>query len=268
MLVGNHILSIMKLTITFLSALALILITSCEKVIHIDLDEADQKVVIEGVILNGDTIQRVRVTRTTSFENSTGVPTVDNAVVNVSDDLGNNGVFTSVGNGWYELSGYPGVQGRTYSITVTVEGQTYTATSQMPTLVPIDTLYVEFYPFGNDTFTTLVPAHFDPAGIANYYQFHVTKNGLKKNDVYLQDDQFTDGNLTVQPLFLPGLEINDTIIVTMFCIDKPVWTYFNQLSLNASNSTTPANPVSNFSGGCLGYFSARTWSTKQVIVGQ
>ena len=248
--------------------LALLQFSSCEKVIHIDLDEADQKVVIEGVILNGDTIQRVRVTKTTSFENGSGVPVVDNAVVSVSDDIGNTGIFTSVGNGWYELTGFPGVEGRTYSISVTVDGQNYTASSQMPDFVPIDSLFVAFYPFGNDTLTTLVPAHLDPAGIANYYQFHVTKNGVRKDNIYLQDDQFTDGNLSIQPLFLPSLELHDTLIVTMFCIDKPVWTYFNQLSVNTSNSTTPANPVSNFSGGCMGYFSARTSSTKQVIVGQ
>lgn len=257
-----------KYIVFILGLIALVQFNSCEKVIHVDLDEIDQKVVIEGVILNGDTVQRVRITRTTSFENSSGAPAIDNAVVTVSDNLGNSGVFTSIGNGWYELSGYPGVPGRTYGISVLVDGQTFTATSQMPDLVPIDSLYVEFYPFGTDTFTTLVPAHFDPAGIANYYQFHVTKNGVREKGIFLQDDQFTDGNLTVQPLFLSEIALNDTIEVTMFCVDKPVWDYFNQLSVNASNSTTPANPKSNFTGGCLGYFSARTSSTKSLIVGQ
>lgn len=257
-----------KIFILFLALFPLFFIYSCEKVINIDLDEASQKVVVEGIILNGDTIQRVRVTRTTSFDDSDGVPTVDNATVSVIDNLGNTGSFTAVGNGWYELSGYPGVEGRTYSIQVIVDGQTYSAQSTMPSLVQMDTLYNEFYPFGTDTLITVVPGRNDPAGIENFYQFHIKKNGVKVKDVFLQDDQFTDGNFSVEPLFISDLKLNDTLVVTMFCIDKPVWTYFNQLGLNASNSTTPANPVSNFTGGCLGYFSARSFSTKQVIIGQ
>lgn len=241
---------------------------SCEKVIHVDLKEADRKFVIEGTILRGDTIQRVRVTKSTSFEVSTGAPTVDNAIVTVSDDLGNTGVFTAVGNGWYELVNYPGVEGRTYTLQVSADGNTFQASSTMPGFVPIDSLYVVFYPFNQDSLITVVPAHFDPAAVENYYQFRVTKNGERDKSIYLQDDQFTDGNLTIQPLFISDLQLEDTLVISMFCIDKPVWTYFNQLSVNASNSTTPANPTSNFSGGCLGYFSARTVSTKQVIVGQ
>lgn len=259
----------MKLVIVFcLAFLSLWHLNSCEKVIDVDLDETDQKIVVEGVILNGDTIQRVRVTRTTSFDDSNGAPTVDNAVITVTDNLGNIGTFASVGNGWYELTSYPGVEGRTYSIQVNVDGQTFLANSTMPNLVPMDSLYTEFFPFGMDTFITVVPSRYDPVGIANFYQFHLFKNGVKQKEIFLQNDQFTDGNLAVEPLFISDIKLNDTLKVTMFCIDKPVWTYFNQLAVNASNSTTPANPVSNFTGGCLGYFSARTWNTREVIVGQ
>lgn len=256
----------MKLFSLLIGLISLQLLFSCEKVIHLDLDEADQKVVVEGYIMEGDTTHRVRITKSTSFEVSTGAPAIDNATVTVIDNLGNTGVFVSVGNGWYELTGYPGVSGRTYSIQVIAEGQTFTANSTMPDLIPIDSLYVQYFPFGTDTFITIVPAHLDPVGIPNYYQFHIQKNGERVKGIFLQDDQFTDGNLTIQPLFLSDLEQQDTLIVSMFCIDQPVWNYFNQLAINASNSTTPANPPSNFSGGCLGYFSARTSSTKQVIV--
>lgn len=259
----------MKYIITVLISVVFILaFSSCEKVIHVDLKDADQKFVIEGTIIRGDTVQRVRVTKSTSFEVSTGAPAVDNAIVTVVDDQGNTGVFTAVGNGWYELVNYPGVEGRTYTLQVVAEGNTFQASSTMPGFVPIDSLYVVFYPFNQDSLITVVPAHFDPAAVENYYQFHVTKNGERQKDIYLQDDQFTNGNLTIQPLFISDLQLEDTLIISMFCIDKPVWTYFNQLSVNASNSTTPADPTSNFSGGCLGYFSARTVSTKQVIVGQ
>ncbi len=257
----------MKFIITALVSFAFLLgFSSCEKVIDVDLNDTDQKVVIEGFILRGDTVQRIRITKTQNFDESTAPPAVDNASITVIDNLGNAGTFTSVGNGWYELTNYPGVEGRTYTLTAVVEGNSYSGSSTLPFYQPMDDLYVEFYPFGGDTIISLVPSHYDQPGVPNYYQFHVYVNGERDKSVFIQDDQFTDGNLVVEPLFVSELEIGDTVRVDLFCIDKPVHTYFNQLSVNSSSSATPANPISNLSGGCLGYFSARTFNSRTIIV--
>lgn len=257
----------MKFAITTLISLLFILgISSCQKVIDVDLNDADQKVVVEGIILRGDTIQRVRVTKTQNFDESTPPPVVNNAVVTVVDNLGNAASFTSVGNGWYELTSYPGVEGRTYTLSVVVDGVTYSGSSTMPNYQPLADLYVDFYPFGADTLISVVPAHFDEGGVQNFFQFHVYRNGERDKGIYIQDDQFTDGNLVIQPLFVSDVEMQDTVRVDFFCIDKPVHSYFNQLSINSSSSATPANPVSNMSGGCMGYFSARTFDSKTVVV--
>ncbi|WP_300665189.1 DUF4249 family protein [Fluviicola sp.] len=257
----------MKFAITtFLSLLFLLVISGCQKVINVDLNDTDQKVVVEGVILRGDTIQRVRVTKTQNFDESTNPPAVDNAVVTVIDNLGNAASFTSVGNGWYELTSYPGVEGRTYTLSVSVDGNTYSGSSTMPNFQPLANLYAGFYPFGTDTLISVVPAHYDEGGVQNFFQFHVYRNGERDKSIYIQDDQFTDGNLVIQPLFVSDIQMQDTVRVDFFCIDKPVYSYFNQLSINSSSSATPANPVSNMSGGCMGYFSARTFDSKTVIV--
>jgi len=246
-------------------SVAVLTTVSCEKVIDIDLNTEDPKYVIEGEVLAGDTIHRVKITRSLNFDESQAFPTVDNAVVTVTDNLGNSATFTSVGNGVYELTGYPGVEGRVYTLTVVVDGNTFVASSTMPGMVAIDSLYVEEFPFGEDTFRTLVPARFDPPSIANHYLLKVKRNGVFESGLFLQNDQFTDGNYSVEPLFLNELIQGDTVEVTMYGVDKPVWSYFNQLYVNTASSATPANPESNFSGGCLGYFSARTASTKSVV---
>lgn len=257
----------MKFIITALVFFAFLLgSSSCEKVIDIDLNDTEQKVVIEGFILRGDTVQRVRVTKTQNFDESTSPPTVDNASITVIDNLGNAGTFTSVGNGWYELTNYPGIEGRTYTLTTVVEGTSYTGSSTMPAYQPFQDLYPVIYTFGTDTLYSIVPAHFDEQGVANYYQFHVYVNGKREKGIFIQDDQFTDGNLVVQPLFVPELKVGDTVRVDMFGIDKPIHTYFNQLGVNLSSSATPANPISNLSGGCVGYFSARTFDTRTAVV--
>lgn len=254
--------------ITWVSFAVLLGFASCEKVIDVDLNDTEQKVVIEGFILRGDTVQRVRITKTQNFDESTAPPAVDNASVTVIDNLGNAVSFTSVGNGWYEATNYPGVEGRTYTLTAVVDGNSYSGSSTMPFYQPFEDLYVELFPFGPDTLISVVPAHYDQAGIPNFYQFHVYVNGERDKSIFIQNDQFTDGNLVIEPLFVSEVEIGDTVRVDLFCIDKPIHTYFNQLGSNSSSSATPANPVSNLSGGCVGYFSARTFDTRTIIVGQ
>ena len=68
-----------------------------------------------------------------------------------------------------------------------------------------------------------------------------------------------------EPIFAGELLTGDTVIVEMFGIDKTIFTYFYTLQQNQQGAT-PANPTSNFSGGCLGYFSVRTKGVKQIVI--
>jgi hypothetical protein len=260
---------IMKL-FQFLSIVVLLVsgtfVMSCQKVIDINLNKKDPKIVIEANFNAGETISRVMVTKTLNFNEDAPYPTVDNAIVSVTDNLGNTQILTGIGNGLYQTNAYPIVENRTYTLTVTVDGNTYVASSTVPTAVQIDTLMVLDIPFAADTFHTLLPLRLDPAGVANYYQFDLFRNGKRLPGIYLQDDQFTDGIEIQEPIFdndgayVPG----DTAVVNMYCIDQPVYNYF--FALGENQNTTPANPTTNFSGGCLGYFSARTVSTAAVII--
>lgn len=55
----------------------------------------------------------------------------------------------------------------------------------------------------------------------------------------------------------------------MLCISPEVYKYWYSLNAGATggnNAASPANPVSNISGGALGYFSAQTAQTKYIDV--
>ena len=137
----------------------------------------------------------------------------------------------------------------------------------MPYPVHMDTLtYDSIGFFGNLRFEP-VPHVNDPAGIANFYHFHIYVNGKRDKKVLVEDDEFTDGHIVTRPLF-SDLEINkgDTVSVELQCIDKPVYKYFFSLRQTQEASATPANPTSNFTGGCLGYFSAYTTEQKVMII--
>lgn len=238
-------------------------LSSCEKVIQLDLKNSEQQVVIEAFVTEGESEHLVKITKTLGLDQDEEMPTVDGALVVLSDNTGNSQTLLGLGNGVYKATAFPAYSGRTYTLSVSVEGKNFTASSTIPGQVPLDSLTLSTYVFG-DTINTVTPSFLDPAGIANYYKFRVLVNDTLIPSIFLQDDQFIDGNRNEQPLFSTSFSTNDTVTVELLGIDKAVYKYFYALEQN--ESATPANPVSNFSGGCLGYFMARTRSIKSVVV--
>ena len=82
----------------------------------------------------------------------------------------------------------------------------------------------------------------------------------------MQDDQFADGVEILQPVFGGEYESGNILKLEMSCIDSYVYKYFYTLAVNGGGTSgvTPANPESNITGGCLGYFSAQT--IQQIVV--
>lgn len=244
--------------------------TSCEKVIDLDLNSEDPKYVIEGIVNKDSLVQTVKITRTLNFDESNNFPSVDNAIVTITDNLGNSTTLDLVSPGVYQTSNYPGVEGRTYTISVSVDGKTFSSSSTMPNQVPLDSISIEEFSFGPQSAYFLVPNRLDPSGIRNYYNFNLyNKNGTIKYDgIYLQDDQFNDGIVTLQPIFGGEYLYGDTAVLEMMCVDPNIYKYFYTLSVNSGGTSgaVPANPDSNFGKQCLGYFSAQTIQRKSVIV--
>ena len=240
-------------------------LASCEKVIEIDLNDKDPQFVIEGFVTLGETTHRISITKTQNIDESSAFPTVDNAIVVLTDDLGNAQPMTLVSPGMYEVSSYPVTEGRTYSLSVSIDAEVFTASGKMMQNVEIDTLETFPFSFGPASINVLIPVRQDPAGIENYYKFNIIANSQEKKGIFIQEDAYNDGNLMKEPIFADGIESGDTVRVEMFGIDKPVYKYFYALQQNEQGAT-PANPTSNFTGGCLGYFSVRTKSVKEIVI--
>lgn len=242
--------------------------TACRKEITLDLDNESNKVVIETILTEGTGPHTVHLTRSLGFGASNTFPTISNATVTLNDDLGNSEQLTETAPGMYSSATLVGVQGRTYQLNTTVDGNSYSAQCPMPVAVAMDTLMIDSFPsFGTYT-KIIVPGYFDPAGMGNYYRFIVVVNGEKQDGFSIESDRFSDGNLVLQPLFVNGLELEsgDVVQVTMECIALDVYHYFFSMAQNVDNASTPADPESNISGGALGYFSVHTTTTRSVVV--
>jgi hypothetical protein len=253
-------------------AMACVLLTGCEKVIDINLNDADKKYVVEAFLSNQNQGAELRLSRTTSFSSSNTFNGVSGAQIALTNSLGNSYTFTEISTGIYKTAAFAGTPGVTYNIKATIAGQTFTASSTMPQPVALDSAYTELFAAGADNQINVVPVYNDPAGIANQYRFRVWVNGVEEDNTYAYDDFLSDGRRVTRPLFNndSDIKIGNQVTVQMQCVDRPVYTYWYSLSQQAGSGpgggATPANPVSNFSGGCLGYFSAHTVSSRSFIV--
>lgn len=267
--------NILQIVILFFSA---IFFVGCQKVINIDLKDSEPVIVIEGEVNEGDSVHRVTISKSVKFSNLNSFPAVQNAIVTLYDDNGNSELLTEYSNGEYLSTQFKvkGVEGRTYTLVVEVDGKTYKASSKIPSKVNLDDILLIDNNFAGGGAKTPVPIRKDPAGIQNNYLFDLyimrSKDNLgwvRDSGVLVLDDVYSDGVITQQPIFgtIRSFKPGDSIRMTMKCIDRNIYKYFYSLSLNGPNgSATPANPISNISGGCLGYFSAQTKQTLQKLV--
>ncbi len=245
----------------------LIGLSACKKIIQVDLNNAPSQLVIEGLVTNANTT-KVSLTKSVKFSADNAFPAVSGAVVLITDNLGKTYTLTETTPGNYTNSSLTGIPGRTYNLSITTAGIHYSASSTMPPEVNFDTLFTEKISFVGKQITILHPKYTDPVDFGNYYQFIETINHTINKKIFVWDDRLNVGGISTRPLIETDSTINsgDTLQVEMRCIDKNIFRYFTALMDFQNNSATPANPDSNISGGCLGYFSAYTSQSKKVRV--
>ncbi len=265
--------------IRFLSSLFVIIImASCTEIIDIDLNSSETQIVVEGNVFSNSEPSVIRISKSANFDESNNFPKVQDAIVELSDNLGNSEILVETSPGVYSTNTLTGIQGGDYYLMVQVEGQALSSSSQLPFQVAFDSLIVTETsgsggPGGPDNSSNyeIRVEYTDPADEKNYYRFVEFINGENKSK-YAFDDRLNDGLEVNRTLlyFDRNLEIGDTLQVEMQCIDKAVYEYFNSFGnshgVGPSDSATPANPITNIEGAELGYFSAHTSEIKQVII--
>jgi hypothetical protein len=245
--------------------------TGCEKVVNLDLKTSTAQLVIEGNLVDDNMPCQVSLNRSTNYTDANTFSAVSGANITLADDAGGLETLRETPTpGQYLGAMLRGVPGRTYTLRVETDGATYVAMAKLPApVVPFEKLSTQLSVLGTDNIQAVVD-YTDPAGKGNSYLFRQYRNGKRNNAIFVQNDEFTDGNHISQalrtrsssstdPNELDKLVPGDSLRVEMQNIDPGVYEYFRTLNLilttGGAPSTTPANPKSNFSGGILGYFS-------------
>jgi len=120
------------------------LISGCIENFDFDADSVGGQLVVEGLITDQNELQQIRLSRTFDFDTTVN-QFVDNAIVSVSDDMGNVYNFTNAGNGMYISDELVGAIGRSYKLSFrTSDGNFYESNFQMMKAVPeISSIYYE-----------------------------------------------------------------------------------------------------------------------------
>jgi len=244
---------------------------SCNKVINLDLGDVAGKLVIEANLTNVPGTQTIKLSQNVAFTNTNTYPPVTGASVVVKDTKGNTFNFIEGPAGTYNATFVAGRPGTTYTMTVITNGQTYTASSQMPVFISLDSITSKPNEFNNGTNRREITAHYaDRTGIANQYRFVLTVNGVQVKSIFAFNDTFSDGKLVNVDLVEGGIDIfpGDIATVEMQCIDYNIYNYWFTLFQESTpgGGFAPSNPPTNITPSVLGYFSAHTTQSKTIIV--
>ena len=266
----SHLLQLTKTKILLLSIIGLFLFSSCEKVIDLNLKNAEPVIVIEGNVNDQFENQYVRISKTIPFTSTNTFSGFKGAKVTLSTAGSASINFPEISNGIYKSSAFKGVAGKTYTLEVLADGKLYSATSTMPYPVAPDSIgFKKLSFFGNKNIYPTV-YYKDPVNIQNQYRYILKINNKFQSDI-VSEDRFNDGNDVSDIIFYDGDDIKsaDTIDIEMQSIDRNVFKYYfaiSQIGGNGGPPVAPTNPNSNFSNGALGIFSANTKSTITVFV--
>ena len=269
-----------------ISVLATIIFSACEEIITIDINQAPAQLVIDGLVTSEDTIHMVRIIRSADFTGNDGED-VANAIVEVSDNLGNVFNYTHNPEGYDSLQGYyfsnqkfRGQELAIYQLNVTVDNHSYSASDTLRPITAIDSLSIQVDdaavedPENEGKIYQIILYAQEPQETVDFYYFKFYRDGLIDSDgdrnVYIFDDKVLGSSLDGLPspiLFREG----EVASVEIYSLTREQFVYFTDLAniLNSDGgmfSPPPANPRSNISGGALGLFQVSGINRASILV--
>lgn len=274
--------SMNRTIISLFGFICVITLVSCEEVIDLDLGNAEPRIVIEGILTTDPGPFQIKITQSVDYGELNEFPPVSGAAVTITYKEGQSEFLEEVGEGLYLLQELQGEMGKAYNLQVQYEGQTYQAASTIPaTIIPIQSLE---YVFEEETLFIeegyYVTAYFaDPEDEVNYYRLKLFVNGepyyfdqngtpVRDDNLWLINDQFFNGKL-IDFEFPQNLQEGDKVDVELHQVDRVTYDYYRTLvDLTGFGGVAPANPLTNWSNGALGYFGAVSVTYASVVIGE
>lgn len=269
-----------KIIVAFIG---LILISGCEKVVDINLNTMDPKLVIDaaikwqkGTLGNSQTI---KLSMTNSYYDPQ-IPTVSGATIFITD--ASNNVFNFVESnvaGSYVCSNFTPVLNRNYTLTVNVNGSTYTATETLKPVPQIDRIeQINNVGFTGES-TEIKTYYTDNGTTQDYYLFKFKPSFTAIPIYFAQEDISFQGNQIFGLFRSDKLVAGQNFEVTLSGISRQYYNYMRILISIAGNNSggspfqSPSATVrgniintTNDANFPLGYFSLSEQDSRNYIV--
>ena len=223
-------------------------LVGCEKEIDVDYRSVEPIYVVEASVSNDGMTARVSLTQDMDDNHTTSDVADASIVVTGSDGSETKLVYKK--NGIYQATA-KGMVGVTYQIDVEVGGHHFISTSMSQRFLMGELLFQD------------IPNE------ENWYFSHIYRNKLGFRWAVKRDDQ--NPNKELQQLYSIAregsddkdmLREGDQLKLELRAIDQRTYDYLYSMQIMDNTNT---NPIPNFTGGCLGYFSAYSQTTINYV---
>ena len=251
-------------------ATVLLSLVSCEKEIDVDYHQVDALYVAEAELTTDGT--KVRLTTTQDMnDNESNAHNVTGATIVLYRENSLMDTLHYTRNGYY-VSDVTGREGREYTIDIFVDGHHFQSSSVMQQAPVMNSFRFVWMDVFTERMLFADLKLQDHKGENNYYFMHIYRNNVGYRWAVMSDTNNPGEEL--QQLFSctternldknddDGLQDGDKIHVEIRSIDRRTYDYFYSMQVMQNSAT---NPVANFSGGCLGYFSAYSAITYDTV---
>ena len=235
----------------------LVILTSCKKDIEIDYRQVEPIYVVEASVSNNG--MQARISLTNNMDNNSTISNISEAIVTITGSDGTCETLPYVSNGTYKstVSGTPGVE---YKIDIEIDGHHFSSSSTMQKMPEMNEFRFMWHKIIQQKLLMAELLFQDIPNEDNWYFIHLYRNDTGLRWALKRDDLNPDGEL--QQLFSFGMEDSDDedmlhegdrLHLELHAIDKRTYDYFYSMQIMDNTGT---NPIQNFTGGCLGYYSA------------
>ncbi|MFN6943699.1 MAG: DUF4249 domain-containing protein [Cytophagaceae bacterium] len=252
-------------------------LSSCEKVIDVNLNEASPRIIVDGRITNLDVPDTIKLSRSGNYFGRDEFERIIGAEVVVADNAGNREVLQESAPGRYVANQLKGEPGRNYHLQISYGDETVQASSPFPHAVEIDSLTYryrsgEFF-LADGNYITLY--FVIPEGITSYFLLRLKSDSIMysfnpDNFILFTSEFFPDRKVEY--------EINQATFglgqaeVELVSLTRQAYEFYSDLNSIRGNTGAnpftgvPENPKNNLSGGALGYFQVQAISIGSIVI--
>lgn len=269
------------LKISFFTLLIGIFI-SCTDVVNVDVPNGGARLVVEASINwekgTAGSNQTIKLSTSTAyFDSKPNTPVTGATVTIIKDDVGTKIRFIDQNNGNYTTTNFIPEIGKSYTLNIVYNGQTYTANETLIGTSKIKRVEQE-KGFNDDEYR--VKAYFDdPADETNYYLGKFTQENLEVPSLSSVRDEFTNGKESFVLHIDEQNKVRTIVTVKVFGISERFYFYIEQLIEQSGTrggggpfSTTPAQlkgnckNINNPNEEVLGYFRLSEFSQSSYTI--